>query len=173
MGQQPQTASIPAGTRVDARLESGVETASSNPGDPITAIVASPVRSGTGIILPKGSRLIGRVETIEPATFTSEGRVRLVFREIQLADGRRVSSWITNSFSASPPRRKLRYILCMGIGSAAGGFIGGRRARVSGIIGGTLLGAIMAGNSGNGKHDLVLKTGRMIRLQFGEDLNLK
>jgi hypothetical protein len=167
------TSSIPAGTSVRARLESPVETATSNAGDAVVAIMTQPLRREGKIIVPEGSRLNGRVETVSSATQTSEGRVRLAFRDIQFPDGRTTSTWITHSFSASPPKRKLRYGLYMGIGAAAGAMIGGKSARTAGIIGGTLAGFVIAGNSESDKlPDLVLKPGRMLTLRLGEDLLL-
>jgi len=171
--QSAQSAFIPAGTRVDARLESAVQTATSNAGDAIVAVVAEPLRAAGRVIVPQGSRLNGRVETIQPASRNNEGRVRLAFREIEFPDGRRTSTWITNSYTASPPRRNLRYALYMGIGATAGALIGGKTARTSGIIGGVLGGFVIAGASGNGNlPDLVLKRGQVIELRFGEDFRL-
>jgi hypothetical protein len=77
--QSIQMPVIPAGTRVDARLESSIQTASSNVGDAIVAVLLEPIRAAGQIIVPQGSRLNGRVETIQPATSSNEGRVRLVF----------------------------------------------------------------------------------------------
>jgi len=172
--QSVQMPVIPAGTRVDARLESSVHTANSNVGEAIVAIVVEPIRAAGQIIVPQGSRLNGRIETIQPATSSNEGRVRLVFREIELFDGRTVSTWITTSFSASPPKRKLRYVLSMGIGAAAGAAIGGKAARTTGIIGGTLVGFIIAANYGGANlPDLTLRPGQMLHLQLGEDLQLE
>ena len=125
-------------------------------------------------MIPKGSRLDGRVETISPPTVTSEGRVRLAFRSIQFPDGRSVSTWITDSFSASPPKRELRYALYMGIGATAGAFIGGKSARTAGILGGAIVGFVVAENTGQGKlPDVVLKQGRILQLRLGEDLLLE
>src|SRR5215831_7151843 len=121
--QSIQSLVIPAGTRVHARLESSVQTATSNVGDAVVAVVTEPIEAEGRVIVPKGSRLDGRIETIQPATGSNEGRVRLVFRQIQLSDGRRLSTWITNSFSASPPKRTLRYVLSIGIGATAGALI--------------------------------------------------
>src|SRR5262245_39788280 len=143
-----QPAFVPAGTAVQARLESAVQTATADAGDAVVAVVAEPILAAGKIIVPEGSRLAGRVETVQAATRSTEGRVRLVFREIQLADGRNLSTWITNSFSASPPKRNLRYFVYMGVGAVAGGLIGGKSARTSGIIGGTLAGFVIASNSG-------------------------
>jgi hypothetical protein len=169
-----QSAVVPAGTRVNARLESAVQTATSNSGDVIVAIVAESIQAAGRIVVPEGSRLNGRVETIDAANRTSEGRVRLVFREIQFPDGRTVSTWITNSFSASPPKRKLRHLLYMGVGGAAGAFIGGKAARITGILGGTLVGFVIASNSDDDKlPDLTLRAGQKLRLQLGEDLRME
>ena len=172
--QPVQSALIPVGTSVDARLETPVATATSNTGDSVVAIMAESIRIGGEVVVPRGSRLNGRVETIEPASRTSEGRVRLVFREIQWPDGRRAPTWITNSFSASLPKRKIKYPLYIGIGGAAGGLIAGKTARATGIIGGLLVGFIIASNSATDNlPDLTLKSGQLLHLQFGEDLRLE
>jgi len=164
---------VRAGTPVDAKLETHVQSAISNAGDSVTAIVTQPIRAGRDIIVPEGSQLIGRVETIEPAGRTTAGRVRLVFREVQLVDGRRISTWITNSFAAGPPKRNFRYFLYMGIGGAAGALVGGHSARIAGLLGGTLAGFVIAGNTDSGKFpEIALKAGQVVRLQLGEDLKL-
>src|SRR6266511_1927703 len=151
-------ASVPAGTRVEAKLQSSVQTASAKLGDEVVAVLVDPIRSASKIIVPPGSHLNGRVETIEPATRTNEGRVRLVFREIEFPDGRRVSTWITNSFVAPSPNRNRRYLIYMVLGGSAGALIGGKAARTAGVLGGTLAGFIVAGNSGNDKlRDLTLR----------------
>jgi hypothetical protein len=165
LAQSALIPALPAGAPLEARLESSVQTAASSVGDRVTAVVTSRT--------PKGARLNGRVETIQPATQTNEGRVRLVFREIQLPDGRLLQTWITSSFDASPPKQNLRYGLLMGIGGVAGGLIGGSVARVAGILGGALVGFIVAENSGNAKlPDRTLKRGQILHLQLGEDLKL-
>ena len=169
-----QSTPVPAGAHLEARLETSVKTGTSQAGDDVVAILIDPIRSAGKVIVPRGSRLNGRVETIESATQTNGGRVRLVFREIQFPDGRRVSTWITNSFAAPPPKRSLRYLLYMGAGGAAGSFIGGKTARLAGLLGGTLVGFVVAGNSGNAKRpDLTLGAGQILHLQLGEDLTLQ
>jgi hypothetical protein len=168
-----QSGSVPAGTMVQAKLETAVKTASSEVGDAVVAVLTRPVVAADKIMVPGGSRLHGRVETIQAATRANEGRVRLVFREIQLPDGKRISTWITNSFVAPTPKRAARYVVYMGIGAAAGAVIGGKTGRVAGVIGGVLTGFVIAGNrSGPILRDLTLKEGQQIRLQLGEDLNI-
>jgi hypothetical protein len=169
----PQGSLIPAGTQVDARLESAVRTGTSSIGDSVVAVLTKPVFAANVKVIPEGSRLHGRVETLQPATSSTEGRVRLVFREIELPEGRRLPTWITDSFSAREPRRGWRYAVFIGAGATAGAFLGGNTARTAGILGGTLIGFIVANNSGNSKPDLTLKRGGMLHLKFGEDLVLR
>jgi Bacterial conjugation TrbI-like protein len=170
---QFQSAVVPAGTGLDAKLESSVKTGSSEVGDDVAAVVADPVLAAGRVAVPRGARLRGRVETVQAATPAAEGRVRLVFREIELPDGRHLSTWITNSFGASPPKRTLRYMLYMGAGGLAGGLIGGKTARLAGILGGTLAGFVIAGSGQDSNlPNLTLHSGQKIHLQLNEELRI-
>jgi hypothetical protein len=152
---------VPAGTSITATLQSTVRTETSQAGDEVVAVVAR------SVAVPQGSRLFGRVETIQPATRAGEGRVRLVFREIEFPDGRRIQTWITNSFSADTPKRGARYIVLTGIGAAAGALIGGKTARIAGLLGGTVVGFVIAGSRDAAKpQDLTLRNGQEIFLEF-------
>src|SRR5438067_10517285 len=157
---EPRPVKVPAGTHLVAKLESSVKTDTSEVGDNVVAVVTSPIRSADQIVVPQGSRLNGRIETIQAATPTSEGRVRLAFREIEFPDGRHVSAWVTDAFGASPPKRALRYVIWMGAGTAAGTVIGGKTARVAGLLGGALAGFVIAGNrSESDRSNLTLHSG--------------
>jgi len=157
--------SIPAGAVITARLETTVNSASSQQGD---EVVAAAVRG-----LPKGSRLRGRIETIQAARREAEGRVRLVFREIEFANGERAQTWITNSFSAGTPRRNLKYILYTATGATVGALVGGKKARATGLLGGTILGFVIAGRPDPGPKNLTLKAGRHIQLELTEPVVLQ
>jgi hypothetical protein len=142
-------------------------------GDAVIAVVTDPIRVESKVVVPQGSRLNGRVETIESATHTTEGRVRLVFREIELPDGRRLATWMTNSFSAAPPKRRRRSVIFTAVGGVAGAFVGGKTARVAGILGGSLIGFLIADNSKDGKFpDLTLRPGAILHLELGQDLQM-
>jgi hypothetical protein len=163
--------SVPAGMPVEARLETTVNTATSRVGDEVLASLNRSMGSGSSVAVPRGSLLRGRVETIQAATADSEGRVRLVFREIQFAGGQRVQTWITNSFTADTPKRNARYIAYTAIGATAGGLIGGKTARVAGIFGGTIVGFVLAGSRNPSiLQNLTLKAGEQIQLELREDL---
>ena len=163
--------------QIDAKVVAiyvdGSSVPSAKAGDDVIAVVTDTIRSGGKIVVPRNSRLNGRMETVERATRDAEGRVRIVFREIEFPDGRRISTWITNSFGGSAPKRKLRYLLYTAAGGAAGAIIGGKAARAAGIIGGTLIGFIVAGNSNSKLPDVTLSPGQTLHLQFGEDLTLQ
>ena len=160
--------SVPAGTSVTARLQTTVKTATSDVGDEVVASVVRSVLSADTVVVPQGSVLHGRVETIQPATRASEGRVRLVFSEIEFPNGQRVQTWITNSFTAKTPKRNARHIAFTGIGAAAGSLIGGKTARVAGLLGGAIVGFVISGSRDSPKSkDLTLETGQEIVLEFG------
>src|SRR5690242_10673052 len=125
----PPPPTVPAGTQLRAKLQSEVKTGRTKTGETVAAVVTVPLRASKTVIVPKGSLLSGRVETIQAATPTEEGRVRLVFRDLQFPDGRHVSTWITNSFEAPQAKRKLRYALFMTAGAAGTGAIAGKSAR--------------------------------------------
>ncbi|HLH32568.1 MAG TPA: hypothetical protein VKY31_15300, partial [Terriglobia bacterium] len=66
-----QAPAIPAGTPVEARLESSIDTRTSAVGDPVVATLVRPLVSGNVRQIPPGSRLLGRVETIARGTQSS------------------------------------------------------------------------------------------------------
>ena len=170
---RPQGPTAPAGTRVEARLQSSINSTASKVGDEVIALLVKPISVQHFPGIPQGSRLLGRVETISAATESSQGRVRIVFREIEFSDGRRTPTWITDSFTASQPKRILRYFLYTGAGGAAGALIGGSRLRVGASLGGALMGFILAMNRGDAKRpDLTMRPGQILHLRLGEDLVL-
>lgn len=169
-GVQPSV--VPAGTRVSATMQTEVGTDTSGIGDTVIALVNSPIQVADHTVVPKGSRLHGRVELVRAATVDLEGWMRLVFREIQFADDFRVSTWMTNSFTATQPRHIARNIIYAGLGAAAGALIGRGRSRTAAVLGGVFGGFILSTNTGRGARDVNLKTGDTIWLQLGQDLTL-
>jgi hypothetical protein len=170
----PQTLPVPAGTRIEARLESSVDTRHAAVGAEVVAVLIKPVLAGNVKVVEQGSRLHGRVETVAEATASNPGRVRLVFREIELADGRRIPTWITDAYAAPSPKRTLPYFLYIAAGGAGGALIGGTHMRTGGALGGSIIGFVIAMNSGGGKlPDLTLKPGQVLHLKLGEDLRMK
>ena len=92
---------------------------------------------------------------------------------VLLAQHRDQRGQLVGLLEAREQHRAWRYAVFMGAGATAGAFIGGGTARTAGVLGGTLIGFIVANNSGNGKEDVTLKRGEMLHLKFGEDLVLR
>lgn len=173
LAADPQPPTVPAGTLLRAKLRSEISTVRSKSGEAVTAVVTVPLRASRTIVVPQGTLLNGRVETIQAATHSEEGRVRLVFRDLQFPDGRHVSTWITNAFEAPAPKRKLRYVVFMTAGAAGTGAIAGKSARTAGALGGALLGFVLAGlGDDSNRSDLTLRAGKTLHLEFRENLVL-
>jgi hypothetical protein len=169
---QSEPPSVPAGTRIQARLETRVRTKTSNAGDAVVAYIAEPIRAADKVVVPRGSRLHGRVELVRAGTPEMEGWVRLVFREIQLPDGRLIPAWMTNSFHATPHNHVMRHIVYTGIGAVSAGLIVEGTSRTAAILGGILGGFLLSTNTGKGARDVNLKEGQSIWLQLGQELTL-
>ena len=172
-GKPAPAPTVPVGTHLQVKLQSEVNTGRSKSGQRVVAIITSPLRASKTVVVPEGSRLNGRVETIQPATQTEEGRVRLVFRDLEFPDGRHVATWITDSYQARAPKRILRYVGYMTAGSAGTAAVAGHSGRTAGALGGALLGFVLAGlRDDSNRSDLELRPGKTLHLEFGEDLIL-
>jgi len=60
-------ATLESGTQLNATLKSTLDARRAHVGDSVTAVTRHEVRSGGRVLLPKGSRLIGRVTAVEAA----------------------------------------------------------------------------------------------------------
>lgn len=95
----PPDGHIPSGI-VEARLTTGISSATSKTGSPVEAVLTQPYMdaSHTHVILPTGTRLVGTVQQAKPArSFGRTGTLRFTFRQIQLPEGtmQRVHSQMT------------------------------------------------------------------------------
>ncbi len=70
--QPVRTVALPAGMRVEMRLETPILEGASAVGDTVSALLAQPVRKGKEVLLPKGARLSGRITRIEPRQRVAE-----------------------------------------------------------------------------------------------------
>jgi type IV secretory pathway VirB10-like protein len=81
-------APLPAGSSVHARLVTPLNSATTQKGDPIEAVVTQPLFEGNKLILPQGSRIKGSVVQVHPARYMSRnGQLRMVFHDLVLPDG--------------------------------------------------------------------------------------
>lgn len=163
---------IEAGRRVNVRLEQWISTRTASSGDRVTALFEEGVRSGSAVVLPRGTRLEGKVESVQSASPNTDGWIRLLFDEVLLPDGRRVRAQFSNLFSASESHPMVRYFVPMAIGAATGAVIGGREARVSGILGGLLAGSVIGFGGSRSIRNIDLPAGRRISLRLGQNLQI-
>jgi hypothetical protein len=95
-GSQPLTpeiaaslnSEIPEGTLVHARLMTPVNSASTQKGTQVEAVLSRPLVNDGKLILPQGSMLKGSVVQVQPARhWKHNGQLRLVFRDLVLPNG--------------------------------------------------------------------------------------
>jgi len=74
---------------VNATLSNGLTSATAKPGDPVEALVVEPVYDrDQQLVVPQGSRLIGKVATAEAAkSFGRNGRLRFTFQQVRFPEG--------------------------------------------------------------------------------------
>lgn len=78
----------PAGSSVHARLVTALNSATTQQGEPVEALVSQPLFDGDKLILPQGSHIRGSVVQVRPARYMSRsGQLRMVFHELILPDG--------------------------------------------------------------------------------------
>ena len=80
---QGPASTVPAGAVIWLRLQTQVGTATSHLHDPVTAEVVREVRGPSGIAIPVGATLAGRIEKLIPSS-TPQDRARLLVRFTQL-----------------------------------------------------------------------------------------
>jgi membrane-associated phospholipid phosphatase len=79
-----------SGVVVEVRLQTHVSSYASRPGDPIRAVVLSPVKEGDEVIMPRGSILLGnvrRVTTVGRGLIHERASVEIEFNEWLHGDG--------------------------------------------------------------------------------------
>jgi len=78
----------PPGSLVHARLLTALNSATTQKGEEVNAVLSQPLFVGNRLIIPQGSRLKGLVVQVRPARHLSRnGQLRMVFHELILPDG--------------------------------------------------------------------------------------
>lgn len=83
---------IPSGTTISANLDNTISSATNNVGDIVNASISSPIVIEGKTSIPAGSKLIGRVASIERANSANAipGSISLVFDKVQTLDGNQI-----------------------------------------------------------------------------------
>jgi type IV secretory pathway VirB10-like protein len=79
---------LPSSSFVHALLMTPLDSATSQKGDDVEAVLSQPLFDGKNLILPQGSRFKGSVVQVQPARYMSRnGQLRVVFHELIPPDG--------------------------------------------------------------------------------------
>jgi hypothetical protein len=146
--------SLPAGTRFRARINESLNSKTARIGQTFTADVTEPVYSSTGAVLvPQGSVLTGRVDSVIPAAKGGKpGSIDVSFRRLRIPNGtsRVINGTMTdlvaddaktnNEGTVSGDRMRHRKLIFIGGGGAGGAVLGaaiggGRGALIGGLLG--------------------------------------
>ncbi|HUR96514.1 MAG TPA: hypothetical protein VMZ26_00470 [Pyrinomonadaceae bacterium] len=146
---------VPSGERVRVRMNNTLSSKTARVGDTFTANVTESVYSSNGVVvIPEGTRLTGRVDTVAAARKGGHpGTIDVSFNQLRLPNGltRRINGSLTDlntddaksnaEGTASGDRMKHRKIIFIGGGGAGGAVLGGAIGGGKGALIGGLLGA--------------------------------
>jgi hypothetical protein len=76
--------SIPAGTVIPIRLNTSLSTSKSKAGEKISGSVMQNVPLGAGEVIHRGSRVVGEVVKVTPATKTAGGTIELRWKTVEV-----------------------------------------------------------------------------------------
>lgn len=134
---------LPAGTALQILLQTPVDTAVNQSGDPVEGLIAHNLYLGGRLILPKNVRFSGLISRLEPPFQGRDAVLAIRFTEIVLADGQKLPLaahvrtespehlWGGNVTPGTKPMRSIQRVL--GIGEYNRIVYGGPRAMGSHI----------------------------------------
>jgi hypothetical protein len=147
---------VPADTVIRVRLNQHLNSRTARVGDRFSTTVEEPVYAGGGtMVIPVGSKIWGRVTSVNPAQRRKPGNITVSFTSVQLPNGKSypingsLSSLEADNVNADNEgtvkgtSNKKRNAVFIGGGAAGGALIGaiaggGKGAAIGAIIGGAL-----------------------------------
>jgi hypothetical protein len=132
--------------------------------------VDNALKDGRGVVIPAGTRLLGRVDFVQRRSVHEDGWIRLLFNRFELADGRAVDTLATASFHHDRPRGVTGRVLTVGMFAGIGALVVGKTKRVAGGLGGAIVAVVLTENKNRFGRDLTLRSGRTIDLKLSDDL---
>lgn len=142
---------LPAGrTQIFITASTRVTSDASQAGDPVEAVTDEPVVVDGEVVIPEGSTVRGRVESVDPGEYPlRRPSIEIVYDRIETPDGRVIPVQARTSGEVGTvtqhPRGdhdRMRNILVgAGVGAGVGGATGGKRGAILGAIAGAAMGA--------------------------------
>jgi ABC-type glycerol-3-phosphate transport system substrate-binding protein len=147
---------LPVGETLHVRMDQTLSSKTARIGDTFTTTVIDPVYSSTGVVvIPQGSKIVGRVDQVKPAAKGGKpGEIDVTFVEIKLPNGTRkvINGSLTDldtkkgksdsEGTVSGDKMGHRKIIFTGGGGVGGAVLGGAIGGGKGAIIGGIAGAI-------------------------------
>jgi hypothetical protein len=170
----PKEVTLPAGTVLTVRLASTVGSKTNSTGDRFNATIATPVKSGGKVVLPKGAEVLGKVaQAVPQGRFKGAAELRLVLETVTLnKDSYDLQTSSVNRYQKGKGKRTATFI---GGGAGGGALIGG----LAGGGKGALIGAVLGGGAGTagaaytGEKEIVLPAESMLSFKLTGPLTIK
>lgn len=173
---EPATATIAAGTAIQATLDDEISTKTARVGDGFSATVSAPVVEGRTVLVPAGATLRGEVTGVQKKSGDQEAALVLALRTLTI-EGQpyRLQASLT-SVTPKTEREMKEEGKKIGGGAAAGGLLGA-------IIGGDVKGAVIGAAAGAAagtvvtlatrEEHAVLPAGSAMELELNEALSVR
>jgi hypothetical protein len=179
---------VPANERIRVRLEQDLSSKTARVGDTFETRTVDPVYSTNGVVvIPEGSRIIGRVDSVTAARKGGKpGSIDVSFTSVRLPNGqsRSLNGSLTdlnaddarsnNEGTATGDKMKNRKIIFYGGGAGGGAILGaavggGKGALIGAIIGG--IGGAIAENQTRGG-EATVKSGTEFGVMLNQSISL-
>lgn len=177
---------IPEGTVVELRMESGLSSASAQVGDTFQSTITRDVFMDNLPAIPEGSRVDGRVTLVREAERGQSGVIGVEFYRVTFPNGE--SYPVTGTLTSLDPevRREIleeegrirgegtreRTMVFVGGGAGLGAVVGAIAGGKSGAIIGAIAGGILGGLLSEGK-EAEVSAGTQIAMQFDAPLTIE
>ena len=143
----PVTATLPSGTKLQARLRAPISSKSNHTGDRFEAVLDHDLVVGDDLLAPAGSRVGGTLTAVKKSgKVKGRARMSLTFNEIRVADTTYELHTNTLTFEASGSQKKdvTRIGIASGIGAVVGAIAGGGKGAAIGTAIGAGAGTAVA-----------------------------
>jgi outer membrane murein-binding lipoprotein Lpp len=162
---------IPAGTEIDVRLRTALDSETAQVEDRFEATTVVDLRQDGKVLIPAGSIVRGVVTQVERAgRIERKGRLALSFDQVTI-NGRShpIRGTLTQVLESGGYRDEAERI---GAGAAVGGIIGGILGGLKGAVLGVLIGGggVVAATEGE---DVEVAAGSILRMRFDEPFNTR
>jgi hypothetical protein len=160
---------LAAGTRIPVVLRQTISTATARAGDHITGEVAQNITLNGSVVVPKGSRIEGRVVSVTPSGRLS-GVARLDFTMTELTPaGGQPLAIATSHYARTGKTHTKHEAELIGGGAALGALVGQAAGRdTKATLEGTAAGAVAgtAAAAATGKFDFQVPAGRVVTFRL-------